>query len=156
MLEDVTYYQVVFTLPSELSEMALANRDELAELLFTSAWKALRKAIRTQQDSIIDKNTEAIRCPSCEGDGLRLIGETPKPSWLGVLDHLDDRCPWWHAEAEKAWLIESLEREYGVDYDTWLLETRIESARGPEKPLAATQPWLPGLSPPGDMLLESY
>ena len=26
MLDDVTYYQVVFTLPSELSEMALANR----------------------------------------------------------------------------------------------------------------------------------
>ena len=46
----MTYYQVVFTLPSELSEMALANRTELAELLFTSAWKALRKTIRSQQD----------------------------------------------------------------------------------------------------------
>ena len=32
ILDDVTYYQVVFTLPSELSEMALANRTELAEL----------------------------------------------------------------------------------------------------------------------------
>jgi hypothetical protein len=75
---------------------------------------------------------------------------------MHVLDHLDDRCPWWHAEAEKAWLIESLEREYGVDYDTWFLETRVESARGPEKPAAATQLSLPGLSPPGDILVESY
>ena len=107
-------------------------------------------------DSIDDEDKDAIRCPSCDSDELRLISETPKPSWLRVLDHLDDRCPRWHAEAEKASLIEYLEREYGVDYDTWLLETRIESARGPVKPVAATQPLLPGMSPRGDMLVESY
>jgi len=50
ILPKVTYYQVVFTLPSELSELALANRMELAELLFASAWKSLRKTIRVQQD----------------------------------------------------------------------------------------------------------
>jgi hypothetical protein len=50
ILDSVTYYQVVFTLPSELSELALANRTELADLLFGSAWKSLRKTIRVQQD----------------------------------------------------------------------------------------------------------
>jgi len=50
ILESVTYYQVVFTLPSDLSELALANRLEMADLLFTAAWKSLRKTIRVQQD----------------------------------------------------------------------------------------------------------
>lgn len=50
ILESVTYYQVVFTLPSELSELALANRLEMADLLFTAAWKSLRKTICVQQD----------------------------------------------------------------------------------------------------------
>lgn len=50
ILESVTYYQVVLTLPGILSEMALANRDCMADLLFTSAWKSLRKTIRMEQD----------------------------------------------------------------------------------------------------------
>lgn len=107
-------------------------------------------------DSIDGEDKDAVRCPSCDRDGLRLIRQTAKPSWLRVLDHLSDRCPRWHAEAEKAWLIEYLAREYGVDYDTWLLETRIESAREPVKPTAATQLSLPSMSPHGDMLVDSY
>tara|TARA_R110002073_G_scaffold148228_3_gene301245 strand:- start:9585 stop:10898 length:1314 start_codon:yes stop_codon:yes gene_type:complete len=50
ILPAVTYYQVVFTLPSELSELALANRHEMADLLVKSAWKSLSKRIRTEQD----------------------------------------------------------------------------------------------------------
>jgi len=50
ILDKVTYYQVVFTLPSNLSELALANREPIADLLFASAWKSLRKTIRCQQD----------------------------------------------------------------------------------------------------------
>lgn len=50
ILENVTYYQVVFTLPSQLSEMALANREAMADLLFDSAAASLRKTIRSQQD----------------------------------------------------------------------------------------------------------
>lgn len=49
ILPGVDYYQVVFTLPSVLSEMALANRIELSDLLFTAAGKALSKTVRTQQ-----------------------------------------------------------------------------------------------------------
>ncbi len=50
VLKKVIYYQVVFTLPSELSEMALANREAIADLLFTTAWKSLRKTIGEEQD----------------------------------------------------------------------------------------------------------
>jgi hypothetical protein len=49
LLPKMTYYQVVFTLPCRLSQMALANRTSMAELLFQSAWKSLRKTIRKQQ-----------------------------------------------------------------------------------------------------------
>ncbi len=34
----------------ELSELALANRMEMADLLVTAAWKSLRKTTREQQD----------------------------------------------------------------------------------------------------------
>lgn len=38
LLPGVVYYQVVFTLPSELSELALANREEMTDLLAKSSW----------------------------------------------------------------------------------------------------------------------
>ncbi len=50
LLPGVVYYQVVFTLPSELSELALANRHEMADLLVGSAWKSLSKNIKDEQD----------------------------------------------------------------------------------------------------------
>jgi hypothetical protein len=50
LLEGVVYYQVVFTLPSELSQLALGNRQAIAELLFQSAWSSLRQTIRNEQD----------------------------------------------------------------------------------------------------------
>jgi len=42
---NVTYFQVVSTLPEELSALALGNRQELYTLLFKSAWKSLSKVI---------------------------------------------------------------------------------------------------------------
>jgi len=44
----VTYFQVVFTLPEQLSALALGNRSVLYKLLFGSAWKALSKSIRDE------------------------------------------------------------------------------------------------------------
>jgi len=102
-----------------------------------------------------DDDAVLRRCPSCDSAALRLIAETPKASWERVLDHLDRRCPSWHAAAEKASLIEYLEREYGIDYDTWLLETRLESAREPLLPSSAIQLFLPGLHPLPSCLVES-
>jgi hypothetical protein len=49
LLDGVEYYQVVFTLPEILSQMALSNRSDLADLLFSSAWKALKKSICGEQ-----------------------------------------------------------------------------------------------------------
>jgi len=50
ILPGVVYYQVVFTLPSELSQLALANRHEMADLLVGSAWTSLSQQIKTEQD----------------------------------------------------------------------------------------------------------
>lgn len=45
LLEGVPYFQVVFTIPSELSSLALGNRREMYDLLFRSAWKSLQRTI---------------------------------------------------------------------------------------------------------------
>lgn len=45
LLPNVDYFQVVFTLPHELSALCLGNRRPLYKLLFTSAWQALREAL---------------------------------------------------------------------------------------------------------------
>ena len=45
----VDHYQVIFTVPEIVSALALANRNEIADLLFKSAWRALEKVIRTEQ-----------------------------------------------------------------------------------------------------------
>ena len=45
LIDGVDYFQVVFTLPEEISALALANRQEIAGVLFSSAWKALKKTI---------------------------------------------------------------------------------------------------------------
>jgi hypothetical protein len=49
ILDGVDYYQVVFTLPSELSRLALGNRKLLYNLLFASAWSALKETIENEQ-----------------------------------------------------------------------------------------------------------
>ena len=49
LLDGVKCFQVVFTLPSELSSLALGNRKAIYDLLFTSAWSALKETIETEQ-----------------------------------------------------------------------------------------------------------
>jgi len=49
LLPGVDYYQVVFTLPGELSEFALANRLSTARLLNKAAWGSLSRCIRNEQ-----------------------------------------------------------------------------------------------------------
>ena len=44
----VTYFQVVFTLPQELSALALGNRNEIYNLLFETAWQSLRTKIEKE------------------------------------------------------------------------------------------------------------
>jgi predicted RNA-binding Zn-ribbon protein involved in translation (DUF1610 family) len=49
LIPGVTYFQVVFTLPEELSALSLGNRREIYNLLFHSAWRALRDQIAIEQ-----------------------------------------------------------------------------------------------------------
>jgi len=44
-IPQATYFQVVFTLPSQLSSLALGNRKAIYELLFETAWAALQRKI---------------------------------------------------------------------------------------------------------------
>ena len=45
ILDGTDYYQVVFTLPGDLSRLSLGNRRAIYDLLFASAWSALKKTI---------------------------------------------------------------------------------------------------------------
>ena len=49
LLDGVTCFQVVFTMPDRLSALALGNRREMCNLLFRSAWEALREVITNEQ-----------------------------------------------------------------------------------------------------------
>jgi len=44
----VNYFQVVFTLPQELSALALGHRRVMYDLLFHTAWQALREVLQEQ------------------------------------------------------------------------------------------------------------
>ena len=48
LLPGVNCFQVVFTLPQQLSALALGNRKAIYNLLFTAAWRALRETIEQQ------------------------------------------------------------------------------------------------------------
>ena len=52
LLPNVNYFQVVFTLPDLFSPLILGNRKLLYDLLFHSAWQAIRQTLQT--DSEID------------------------------------------------------------------------------------------------------
>ena len=96
------------------------------------------------------------RCPSCEQESLRLIGEIAKPSWRKVLWHLDARCPDWYASAGQAELRGYLTEEYGIDYEDWYREMVVESAIDSPQLAPPEQLYFPGLGPSRDFLLESY
>lgn len=49
ILEGVEYYQVVFTLPEQLSQLALGNRQAIYDLLFRSSWRSLKSTIESEQ-----------------------------------------------------------------------------------------------------------
>jgi hypothetical protein len=96
------------------------------------------------------------QCQACQSRSLRLIGVTAKPSWSSVLTHLDPRCPAWYAQTEFDEHCEYLEREYGISYEDWYLEMRIESTMGRRPVSVPEQLFLPGLYPEHDFAIESY
>jgi hypothetical protein len=48
LLPGVNYFQIVFTLPNQLSPLILGNRQALYDLLFRSAWRSLDETLRTE------------------------------------------------------------------------------------------------------------
>ena len=48
MIDGVTYFQVVFTLPDKLSSLMLGNRKVLYRTLMHAAWEALRTSVETE------------------------------------------------------------------------------------------------------------
>ncbi len=49
IVDGVNYYQVVFTLPEQLSSLALGNRRVIFNLLFHAAWKSLKTVLEDEQ-----------------------------------------------------------------------------------------------------------
>jgi hypothetical protein len=99
-------------------------------------------------------------CPCCGNHSLQLIATVDKPSWSEVLTHLDDRCPEWYAESEHREFCEYLDRVYGISYEDWYLEMRIESPMSDLGGLVvvpvARQMYLPGLTPQLEFHIESF
>jgi len=107
-------------------------------------------------------NDSSPKCQACESGSLRFMGSTAKPSWSKLLTHFDTRCPSWYAEQDYESFCEQIEREYGIGYEDWCLEMRIESpmkepAGGRAEPRQPPhQLYLPGLSPEPGFAIESY
>ena len=49
LLPDVPYFQVVFTIPEQLSSLTLGNRRVMFDLLFRAAWTSLKHVIEDEQ-----------------------------------------------------------------------------------------------------------
>jgi len=111
---------------------------------------------RDQFSGEASANDELPRCPHCEEPALRLLHETPKPSWFALLDHLNPHCPDWYAELDFEEHRRYLMEAYGVDYEDWYLETQVESAMERAGPSPPIQLYLPGQCPVRDFQLESF
>jgi hypothetical protein len=116
------------------------------------------ETVLTDDASLTETHEEAtpVRCPACEAGSLQLIRERAKPSWSDVLCHLDPRCPSWYAELGREEQRQYLLRTYGVDYEDWYLETRVESAKPPTTEPPPLQLYLPGMPPARDFWVESF
>jgi hypothetical protein len=107
----------------------------------------------------------AAKCQACENGSLRLVGSVAKPTWAMLLTHFNTRCPSWYAEQDYKAFCDNLEDEYGIGYEDWCLEMRIESPmresagseidRRPQSP-QSYQLYLPGLSPECSFAIESH
>ena len=127
----------------------------------TQADTAIESAGVCDSDEV-ESESPSLECASCGGRSLRYVSQTPKPSWSELLSHLDPRCPSWYAEHEYDRFCEELDREYGISYEDWYLESGIESTIGSSgwQPLQSPPPlqqlYFPGLSPKYEYWIESY
>ncbi len=112
ILDGVNYFQVVFTLPSILSRLALGNRRAIYDLLFTTAWSALKKTIEAEQgydgaalmvlhtwNQKLDAHAHVHAVvpgggPALDGSGWRVSQRAGDPSSVGyyLVDTDELRC----------------------------------------------------------------
>ena len=52
-IPQATYFQVVFTLPEQLSSLTLGNRTAIYNLLFETAWESLQAKIRVEESDYL-------------------------------------------------------------------------------------------------------
>lgn len=102
-------------------------------------------------------DTPALECPHCGGSQLKLIAETPKPSWKELFWRESETCPPWYAKLQRADHRRFWSEAYGEDYYDWYLETQVEGAKESE-PVAAPpiQSYLPGMTPNVSFEIESF
>lgn len=165
ILDGVGHYQVVFTLPSELSRLALGNRRAIYNLLFAAAWSALKRTIKTEQgydpaavmvlhtwNQKLDAHAHVHAVvpgggPSLNGHGWRWAGRTSDRSSVGRYLVDADELRRSYREA----FLEGLERlhaggklklegefAYLQDHDAW--ESLTENLRA--------TPWVSYIEPP--------
>ncbi len=73
LLPGIDYFQVVFTMPDKLSSLALGNRRKMFDLLFRSAWRALKLVIEDEQ------RFEAVARPQGGHQILARNGQSMQP-----------------------------------------------------------------------------
>ncbi|MCO6454079.1 MAG: transposase zinc-binding domain-containing protein [Pirellulaceae bacterium] len=89
LLDGVHYFQVVFTLPVELSSLALGNRrasylDRCARLLDAADVPLSDEADQFEPQNWESREEDPCRCPSC-GDKLQLVLMETRRSWRDIL-----------------------------------------------------------------------
>ena len=140
----------------EIEVESIDDQPPHEESLENSLDNSLGESLSISSPSELSDDDTKLPCRACGSHLLRLVAEAAKPSWSSVLTHLDSRCPSWYAETEHAAFCESLEREYGIGYEDWCLEMRIESPMRDRCKRIAEQLYLPGLHPECDFAIESY
>lgn len=134
----------------------LARCRELLGQTETDADEELFSAACDQFSGEASSSDDLPRCPHCDEPALRLLHETPKPSWFALLDHLDPRCPDWYAELDLEEHRRYLMEAYGVEYEDWYLETQVESAMKTATASPPIQLYFAGMCPALDFQLESF
>lgn len=73
----VTCFQVIFTLPEELSSLALGNRKEMYDLLFQVAWRCLSRKIEKRMFKYLARYMTGGPISD-----LRILGEKDGRIWF--------------------------------------------------------------------------
>jgi hypothetical protein len=118
----------------------------------------LTKDHASEEEPVIgDTDDSTLECPHCGGDQLKLISQTPRPSWKDLFWREDDRCPPWYAELQREEHRRLWTEANGEDYYDWYLETQVEGAKESEPaPPPPIQLYLPGMTPQRSFEIESF